>query len=447
MAPGCWRLRTKLLLLIVALAALSVALFVGLWQQQNNVATLLERAGLVKWFDSEAFTEKARALAPDYSVPPYYESDEGVNDPSVIAFQPYCDALADEFTGVYVYGLDDGLYRASSAADIVTRSWFNTLWTLEFKMLGEEIYEIPVEFANGTYLVHVFSYHRILLTYPYLVFCLLVSITVFFGGILIFVRRMTRRIHLVEGAILQMGSGDLTTAVPACGGDEIGIVARELDTMRKTLAENLEREKEAQTANRDLITALSHDLRTPLTVLTGYLEVLKHAHPEDQGRYVDRCLQKADDIRLLTDRLFDAALVEETIAVAALQKLPFSVFSDCLHDNIDFLHTCGFRTDCRLIDKAGDCFADPIMLRRMFDNLFSNIIKYGDKGTAVAITLESDGTQLRLTLKNAILDTAAESNHIGLRNVQHMIAQHGGSLETHSDDAVFTAVLSLPLAQ
>ena len=87
------------------------------------------------------------------------------------------------------------------------------------------------------------------------------------------------------------------------------------------------------------------------------------------------------------------------------------------------------------------------MLRRMFDNLFSNIIKYGDKGTAVAITLESDGTQLRLTLKNAIRDTAAESNHIGLRNVQHMIAQHGGSLETRSDDAVFTAVLSLPLAQ
>ena len=92
--PHNWRIRSKLLLLIIFSALLSVILFLGLWHQQNNVCTLLERAGLVEWFDSEAFTEKARRLASDYTVPPFHESDEGMDDPAVIAFQPYCEALA-----------------------------------------------------------------------------------------------------------------------------------------------------------------------------------------------------------------------------------------------------------------------------------------------------------------------------------------------------------------
>ena len=363
--PHNWRIRSKLLLLIIFSALLSVILFLGLWHQQNNVCTLLERAGLVEWFDSEAFTEKARRLASDYTVPPFHESDEGMDDPAVIAFQPYCEALADEFTGVYVYGLDDGLYRASSAANIVTRSWFNTIWTLEFKMLGEEIYEIPVEFANGTYLVHVFSYHRILSTYPYLAFCLFVSIAFFLGSVLVFVNRMVRRIRLVERAILKMSGGDLEAEVPACGSDEIGTVASELDKLRITLITNQRREHEAQVANRDLITALSHDLRTPLTVLTGYLEILRRSDSPDKDRYAERCLQKAGDIHLLVDRIFDATLVEETSSPPLLQKLPISIFYDALNDNLDFLRTCGFNTIAQLSTVDGDFFGDAVLIRRI----------------------------------------------------------------------------------
>lgn len=171
-------------------------------------------------------------------------------------------------------------------------------------MLGEEIYEIPVEFANGTYLVHVFSYHRILSTYPYLAFCLFVSIAFFLGSVLVFVNRMVRRIRLVERAILKMSGGDLEAEVPACGSDEIGTVASELDKLRITLITNQQREHEAQVANHDLITALSHDLRTPLTVLTGYLEILRRSDSPDKDRYAERCLQKAGDIRLLVDLHF-----------------------------------------------------------------------------------------------------------------------------------------------
>lgn len=445
--PHNWRIRSKLLLLIIFSALLSVILFLGLWHQQNNVCTLLERAGLVEWFDSEAFTEKARRLASDYTVPPFHESDEGMDDPAVIAFQPYCEALADEFTGVYVYGLDDGLYRASSAANIVTRSWFNTIWTLEFKMLGEEIYEIPVEFANGTYLVHVFSYHRILSTYPYLAFCLFVSITFFLGSVLVFVNRMVQRIRLVERAILKMSGGDLEAEVPACGSDEIGTVASELDKLRITLITNQQREHEAQVANRDLITALSHDLRTPLTVLTGYLEILRRSDSPDKDRYAERCLQKAGDIRLLVDRIFDAALVEETSSPPLLQKLPLSIFYDALNDNLDFLRTCGFNTIAQLSTVDGDFFGDAVLIRRICDNLFSNIIKYGDKRLPIHATLQSEGEALHLTLQNNIKANTQTGSQIGLKNVRQLLVWLSGTLETQESNDTFSVMLTLPFQQ
>lgn len=445
--PHNWRIRSKLLLLIIFSALLSVILFLGLWHQQNNVCTLLERAGLVEWFDSEAFTEKARRLASDYTVPPFHESDEGMDDPAVIAFQPYCEALADEFTGVYVYGLDDGLYRASSAANIVTRSWFNTIWTLEFKMLGEEIYEIPVEFANGTYLVHVFSYHRILSTYPYLAFCLFVSITFFLGSVLVFVNRMVQRIRLVERAILKMSGGDFEAEVPACGSDEIGTVASELDKLRITLITNQQREHEAQVANRDLITALSHDLRTPLTVLTGYLEILRRSDSPDKDRYAERCLQKAGDIRLLVDRIFDAALVEETSSPPLLQKLPLSIFYDALNDNLDFLRTCGFNTIAQLSTVDGDFFGDAVLIRRICDNLFSNIIKYGDKRLPIHATLQSEEEVLHFTLQNNIKANTQTGSQIGLKNVHQMLIWLGGTLETEATNDTFSVMLSLPFHQ
>lgn len=439
-----WRIRSKLLLLILGTAAACVLLFIGLWHQQNTVCTLLERVGIVDWFDEEAFEERARALAKNYTVPSFYEEGDGENDPAVIAFQPYCDSLADELTSVAIYG-DDGLYRAGKAADIVQRSWFNTIWTLSFKMLGEEICEFPIEFTNGTHSVIVYSYHRVRFTYPYLFFCLFVSIAVFLGSMILFVQRMTRRIHHIENAILQMAGGDLATPVPNCGNDEIGVVARELDTLRTTLTDNIQHELDAQRANRDLIMALSHDLRTPLTVLIGYLEVLKHSTGQSTTRYTERCLQKADELRVLTDHLFDAARTEETPAAPTLQQLPVSLFVDIVNSSVDFLQTCGFHIETSPISCNGTLLGDPTTLRRICDNLFFNIVKYGDKTLPVRVQLETDDTTLHLHLSNANKANTSEGSQIGLKNVRHLLENLGGTLETSESATHFNVHLSLPL--
>ena len=84
-----------------------------------------------------------------------------------------------------------------------------------------------------------------------------------------------------------MSSGDLTTPVQSAGCDEIGILAIELDSLRSALRENFLHEQEVHKSNQELIAALSHDLRTPLTILKGYLEILNlNRNPDMQTEYI-----------------------------------------------------------------------------------------------------------------------------------------------------------------
>ena len=108
-----------------------------------------------------------------------------------------------------------------------------------------------------------------------------------------FLRKKVQDIGILKDHILQMSGGDLNHPIASMGNDELGVLARELDQMRSTLYTNIQQEVESRRANQDLITAMSHDLRTPLTILHGYLDILALGrNPEQQSEYVRRCLQK-----------------------------------------------------------------------------------------------------------------------------------------------------------
>ena len=99
----------------------------------------------------------------------------------------------------------------------------------------------------------------------------------------------------LKDEILRMAAGNLRDSVPEMGQDEIGIIAEELDNLRTALQDTLVREKESRRANQDLITAMSHDLRTPLTILNGYLEVLRlNRNPEMHEEYLQTFYLLAD---------------------------------------------------------------------------------------------------------------------------------------------------------
>lgn len=444
-----WRIRTKMLLLLFVMATVSISLFSFLWKHQFDAADLLERRGIVTWFDSGSLVKKARAEAGRYTVP---ESED--NRAEQKAFAPFLDLLADKYTGVSIYGLDDGLYRSGKMPDIISHFKFGSLLAASQTILGEQNGSIPVEFANGTYELVYYSYSRSRFTYPYITASIILCIGVFLAGLLTFIGRMMRRICSVKDSIILMSGGDLDTPVLLCGADEIGTVSRELDSLRETLRENIRKERESRQANQDLITAMSHDLRTPLTVLNGYLEILKlkRGEPGAEAQYIDRCMEKTGEIRILTDRMFEYALVYEKEETADLKPLPVSMLAECLRANCEFIRIAGFT-----VNYAGGCIeqcpdeytvtADELMVKRIVSNLFSNILKYGNKAGTVKAGLNTERGKLKVTLSNRIRKDAKErdSNRIGLRSVSRMMELQGGKLYTFADTNQYTVQLTFNL--
>ena len=435
---GSWRIRTKMILLFFVMAAISISLFGFLWRHQADAADLLERSGIVTWFDSGEFLEKAETAAKYYNVPDSEDDEEGKKE-----FEPFLDLLTDDYTGVSVYGIDDGLYRYGRTPRILNHFIFGSILASSQSILGEQYGDIPVKFANGTYDMIYYSYHRSKFTYPYVIASIILCVAVFLSGILIFIGRMMKRVSAVKDSIVRMSVGDLSSPVPPCGADEIGIVSKELDTLRQTLQENIRRESESRQANQDLITAMSHDLRTPLTVLNGYLEVLKlkRADPGAREKYVDRCLEKAADIKALTDRMFEYALVYEENETADLKPLSISDLAECLRENCEFIRIAGFTVEEKFEYGAeSEMYGDKVMLKRIFSNLFSNILKYGDKKGEVTVQICPECGRLKILITNLIKKDAAdtESNQIGLRSVRKMVEMHQGELYTFVETNIYT---------
>lgn len=435
---GSWRIRTKMILLFFVMAAISISLFGFLWRHQADAADLLERSGIVTWFDSGEFLEKAETAAKYYNVPDSEDDEEGKKE-----FEPFLDLLTDDYTGVSVYGIDDGLYRYGRTPRILNHFIFGSILASSQSILGEQYGDIPVKFANGTYDMIYYSYHRSKFTYPYVIASIILCVAVFLSGILIFIGRMMKRVSAVKDSIVRMSVGDLSSPVPPCGADEIGIVSKELDALRQTLQENIRRESESRQANQDLITAMSHDLRTPLTVLNGYLEVLKlkRADPGVREKYVDRCLEKAADIKALTDRMFEYALVYEENETADLKPLSISDLAECLRENCEFIRIAGFTVEEKFEYGAeSEMYGDKVMLKRIFSNLFSNILKYGDKKGEVTVQICPECGRLKILITNLIKKDAAdtESNQIGLRSVRKMVEMHQGELYTFVETNIYT---------
>jgi len=451
------KIRTKLFLLILVAGMACLTLFRYLWHEKWAVYYFLSEnlpsnIRILPVVD-EDFWRKLEEEALNYEIPDSEDDKEAVK-----AIEPFF-SLADEYTSIAIYGLEDGLYRASCFPEMMLWSEpFNTFYQMAYRWIDEDVnqvHERAVKFKNGYAMVMIYFYHSSFFLVPYAVFCLFFCVFLFLAVVLFFVGKKLNHIVRLEQAVLQMSSGDLTTAVPKAGGDEIGVLALELDKLRLTLHENFLQEQEAHKSNRELITALSHDLRTPLTILKGYLEILNlNRNPQLEAEYIGRCLKKADDLKEMTDRMFEYALVFDEAADLAgepdIAMLPVSFFLDGLREHADFLRLAGFKVELCFPEEENLCAgcaaaAEETMVKRVLNNLFSNIIKYADKKEAVSIEVLAEEV-LVISVKNRIKDPDGENSHmertqIGLKSVRSMMDKMNGELYLQMEERIFMAKL------
>lgn len=440
------KIRSQFALLILCAGLLSFFLFETLWVNKWPITRFLTGSDFLHTqVDNMDFVNKLYETAKNYDIPDSENDMEKVED-----LTPFLN-MADKYTSIYIYDLEDGFYRAGRYASIMDDHNFRFFFDLGYRMAngeGEDVQALPLAFRNGNALVMLYNYQHAFVSYPYLIGCLLLCILLFLSIVLFFLNRKMRSVLILKREILTMASGDLTHPLPDLGGDEIGILAEELDGLRNSLSETIQKEQESRKANQDLITALSHDLRTPLTILTGYLEVLHlKRNPGSQEEYLKKCIKKAEDIKELTDKMFAYALVSEENETPEFTWISTDFIAQCLMENCDFIKLAGFSPAYIMPAVTGVLESDKTMLKRIFHNLFSNILKYGDKKQPVIIDGKIHRKTLIIHVSNAVKQEHSQTggNHIGLKNVQNMTALLNGSMSAKITDTSFAAELRFPL--
>ena len=316
---------------------------------------------------------------------------------------------------------------------------------------GSSSMVFPVNFRDGAYQVQVLesSEERLYLLLNWI--AVTVGGLLFLTLVLLYNSHVTSAVTRLARQVRQVSQGDLSLEIIPTSRDEIGDLAEDVDAMRLSIIDKLQREEDAWKANTGLITAMSHDVRTPLTSLLGYLDLLAgggNLSPEQQREYLEVCRRKAEKLRELTGELFSYFLVfgkpepdmnlETFDAQALLDQL--------LGEHTAELMSQGYQVQFLGLDRPGEIQVDVQHLRRVFDNLFSNVRKYADPECPVTVTAVWVAGTLHVSITNALTRDAGgvESTKIGLQTCEKLLTSMGGSFQRHQSATSFTAEVTLP---
>ena len=267
-------------------------------------------------------------------------------------------------------------------------------------------------------------------------------------------RSITRSIIRLSKEVQWVEQGSRDAAICSERTDEIGDLARAVERMRRSIIQRMQSEQDAWAANSSLITAISHDVRTPLTALMGYLDLLEgkqYQNEEQMERYLGASREKARQLKELTDELFRYFLVFATPEMNLHPErydAPI-LMEQLLGERIIRLEEAGFRVQNTPLQRDCAVELDVQYLQRVLDNLFNNIEKHADKKSRVTVLVRLEDGRLVIDLANGVplRPNSAESTKIGLQTCRKIIREMGGSFETQVEEGKFLAEIALPVVK
>lgn len=315
--------------------------------------------------------------------------------------------------------------------------------------------ETTLTFTDGTTVRSLFYYDKIYKYYEVVSdIGLVLAFLLFLACFLLVINRKIRYLRQLAYELQILKQDHLSYTVTIQGRDEIAQLAEGINQLRLAVIEREEEERRNNQASRDLVTALSHDIRTPMTSLIGYLEILKmHRYQNEEQRevYLETARQKAFQLKEMTDRLFEYSLVtgkveesyqlEEVEVNAILLGLLDGQISDLLNEGWEVEENLTGRISQNLLMVDIDFF------HRVMDNLLSNIRKYADKSKKIVIHVDEKEGEFILSFRNMVLhaEPLGGSSGVGLKTCEKIMRAMNGSMRVEKTKNVYGIFLILPL--
>ncbi|WP_206458524.1 sensor histidine kinase [Anaerovorax sp. IOR16] len=312
-------------------------------------------------------------------------------------------------------------------------------------------FEYPIHFKDGDAILLISG----CFFYQYEMMISFASFTVFLVAFLfcfIFLcRRRFGYIEEIHKGLERMNREEPTHQISLKGNDELTCLAAYINVMNASIQNQRRLEQEMIEKNREIIAAISHDIRTPLTSVICYLDFLKDSRYENQevmNRYIENARTRAYQIKGMTEELFERSIQKEKQKELNWEVLNGNEFvSQVISEMFFTLREDGFHPDFNFDFKyAFEMKVDVIAFRRVFDNICSNILKYADSTLPVLLTTEIKGETLEIMEKNIkSASRYVESTGIGLYNSKKIVQQHKGEMKVKNDGYYFEVHITLPI--
>lgn len=195
---------------------------------------------------------------------------------------------------------------------------------------------------------------------------------------------IVKPLNILHIATMQIGAGNLDNPVRVTTSDEIGELCRDFEEMRIRLKSILEERIQYEQDTRDMMSSISHDLKTPLTAIKGYAEGLIDGvakTPDKQEQYLKTIINKAVDMTYLVDELSLFAKIEQNALPYNFTTIDIGeYFDDCIEDMVFDLEAHKIKIVYENHTAPGTLItADPEQLKRVINNISGNSVKYMDK--------------------------------------------------------------------
>lgn len=275
-------------------------------------------------------------------------------------------------------------------------------------------------------------------------------------------------IRELDAAMDKIRDGNLDYCLSTEEKGEIGDLYRSYEDMRLRLKESAEEKLNQEKANSELIRNISHDLKTPITSVKGYVEGLMDGvanTPEKQQKYLQTIYNKANDMDRLINELTLYSRIDNDRIPYHFHKINVAeYFGDCVDEIGMDMEARGIELDySNLVPPDTVIIADPEQLKRVIDNIISNSVKYMDKNRqkiairlrdeqedSIRVEIEDNGKGIAARDLSHIFDrfyrtdssrnSATGGSGIGLSIVKKIVEDHGGYIWATSTEGIGTCM-------
>ena len=302
-----------------------------------------------------------------------------------------------------------------------------------------------------------FSFH------DYGAFLVITFISVILGLILLsIIKKRTKAIQTIADTLSKMANNEITSEIYVKGNS---LIANNVNAVREGLALSKQKQSNSERLKTELITNVSHDLRTPLTSVLNYVDLAKRSDitEEERQEYLQIIDNKSKRLKVLIDDLFEASkmasgaveLNKEQVDLVALMYQALAEYEDRFEDQKLIVRT-------KTSNQHMYAYCDGRKMYRVFENLFSNVIKYAQPATRVYLEMTYEGSEIIITLKNIsnyelgfdVSELAerfkrgdssrhTEGSGLGLSIVKSILELHGAAFELSQDGDLFKVIIKI----